>query len=154
VSVLSTRARIQTIIELERIYGPDCFYCDAIFTERLSRNRTLDHYIPKHEDGTDDIDNLRLACYACNQAKGIMHGDKFLVSEWLDNRKIVVLESRLKKLGIRPNGEGFWHNSKNIHRVSRVGSAVKLKCDACGTISDQKNQLKDFPCQTFNSMVC
>jgi 5-methylcytosine-specific restriction endonuclease McrA len=38
--------------------------------ERLSANRfTVDHIIPKSLGGTDDINNLALACRRCNERR-------------------------------------------------------------------------------------
>lgn len=46
-----------------------CEYCHS--PERLSANRfTVDHVIPKTLGGSDDIDNLALACRRCNERRG------------------------------------------------------------------------------------
>lgn len=43
-----------------------CEYCHS--PERISANRfTLDHIIPKSVGGSDDSDNLALACRRCNE---------------------------------------------------------------------------------------
>lgn len=45
-----------------------CEYCHS--PERLSANRfTVDHVIPKSLSGSDDIDNLALACRRCNERR-------------------------------------------------------------------------------------
>ncbi|MEQ9233832.1 HNH endonuclease [Coleofasciculus sp. E2-BRE-01] len=45
-----------------------CEYCHS--PERLSANRfTVDHIIPKSLGGTDDINNLALACRRCNERR-------------------------------------------------------------------------------------
>jgi 5-methylcytosine-specific restriction endonuclease McrA len=45
-----------------------CEYCHSL--ERLSANRfTVDHVIPKSLGGTDEIDNLALACRRCNERR-------------------------------------------------------------------------------------
>lgn len=45
-----------------------CEYCHS--PERLSANRfTIDHIIPKSLSGSDDIDNLALACRRCNERR-------------------------------------------------------------------------------------
>lgn len=43
-----------------------CFYCGKKLTLSSS---TLDHCIPKSKGGSDDFDNLVLACKKCNQDK-------------------------------------------------------------------------------------
>ncbi|NJO78917.1 MAG: HNH endonuclease [Cyanobacteria bacterium RM1_2_2] len=45
-----------------------CEYCHS--SERLSANRfTVDHIIPKSLGGSDDPDNLALACRHCNERR-------------------------------------------------------------------------------------
>lgn len=45
-----------------------CEYCHS--PERLSANRfTVDHIIPKSLGGSDEIDNLALACRRCNERR-------------------------------------------------------------------------------------
>jgi 5-methylcytosine-specific restriction endonuclease McrA len=53
--------------------GTDCHYCGCPTIELMEghpRRRTLDHVIPQKFGGTDTLDNLVLACSACNSAKG------------------------------------------------------------------------------------
>jgi hypothetical protein len=152
-STLTRYSRTEIIGELEDIYGPDCFYCGVVFSESLSRSKTIDHFIPRCDGGTDEIENLRLACYACNHTKGDIWGDEFLDSQWLINRQNLIVNNRLRKLGIRPDGKGFWHPKSSIHRISNIGKVVRLRCDACGTRSNMQSPLGDFPCQTFNNVI-
>lgn len=45
-----------------------CEYCHS--SERLSANRfTIDHVIPRSLGGSDEIDNLALACRRCNERR-------------------------------------------------------------------------------------
>lgn len=45
-----------------------CEYCHS--PERLSANRfTVDHLIPKSLSGSDDLNNLALACRRCNERR-------------------------------------------------------------------------------------
>ncbi len=45
-----------------------CEYC--LCTQEFSPQKfTLEHIIPKSKGGTDDLDNLALACSACNNSK-------------------------------------------------------------------------------------
>lgn len=45
-----------------------CEYCHS--SERLSANRfTVDHVIPKSLGGSDDVNNLALACRRCNERR-------------------------------------------------------------------------------------
>ena len=52
----------------ERV-GACCEYCRVAETGRLSRLH-VDHIIALKHGGTDDDDNLCLACYKCNGYKG------------------------------------------------------------------------------------
>jgi len=45
-----------------------CEYCNS--SERLSASRfTVDHLMPKSLGGSDDINNLALACRRCNERR-------------------------------------------------------------------------------------
>lgn len=45
-----------------------CEYCHS--SERLSANRfTIDHLIPRSIGGSDELDNLALACRRCNERR-------------------------------------------------------------------------------------
>lgn len=74
--------------------GNTCWYCFRKFCEDLLA--TIDHVWPQSLGGDDSLDNLRLSCPPCNQAKGnridISRGD-FSDAPWvsegspLDNDK-------------------------------------------------------------------
>lgn len=57
--------------------GGRCYYCPCRMTMPRSgpgslrpSDATMDHMRPRSAGGRDTPDNLVLACYACNQAKG------------------------------------------------------------------------------------
>jgi len=56
--------------EVRRRAGNHCEYCrlpqDAVPVATLH----VEHLIPKQHGGSDDLSNLALACYHCNQHKG------------------------------------------------------------------------------------
>ena len=37
---------------------------------------TLEHIVPKNHGGTDELDNLAIACARCNSEKGLRHDHK------------------------------------------------------------------------------
>ena len=37
---------------------------------------TIEHIVPRNHGGTDELDNLALACAGCNQEKGVRHDHK------------------------------------------------------------------------------
>jgi 5-methylcytosine-specific restriction endonuclease McrA len=63
------KAKYRQIVERD---GSACWLCGLPVkkTPRGKMRPSIDHAIPKSEGGTADIANLRLAHYACNQARG------------------------------------------------------------------------------------
>ncbi|MFJ6846423.1 HNH endonuclease [Streptomyces griseoluteus] len=56
---------------LMELHGKRCFYCHRHFkSDRRLRRKTLDHYVPHRIWPGWHVDNLVLACAACNEAKG------------------------------------------------------------------------------------
>ena len=51
--------------------GKGCHYCGS------SKANTVDHKIPKAQGGSDDLDNLVLACEPCNNKKGAASYEDF-----------------------------------------------------------------------------
>lgn len=51
-----------------------CAYCGV---EMLISDATIDHIIPVASGGTEDLDNLTLACETCNHNKGAMSAEEF-----------------------------------------------------------------------------
>ena len=47
-------------------FGPVCQICGRT---RTPDELTFDHIVPKASDGSNGIENLRLACYECNYAR-------------------------------------------------------------------------------------
>ncbi len=61
-----TRKQLNKIILYQRQEG----YCNGCGYHFQLRNLTIDHKTPRSQGGTNDISNLQLLCYACNQLKG------------------------------------------------------------------------------------
>jgi 5-methylcytosine-specific restriction endonuclease McrA len=75
--------------------GFRCYYCNRELLpkgRKSKRRATLDHRIPKSQGGTDDIGNLVLACYQCNQHKGPLTVQQY--AEKLANRRAYADPSR------------------------------------------------------------
>jgi 5-methylcytosine-specific restriction endonuclease McrA len=64
-----------------------CFYCGVPFAETGSRQRTIDHRLPRSQGGNNRLINMVFACYACNQRKADRPEDEFLASSWLQERR-------------------------------------------------------------------
>jgi 5-methylcytosine-specific restriction endonuclease McrA len=43
------------------------------------RGATIDHIIPRSKGGSDDLSNLRLACWECNRRRGNRGGNEQLM---------------------------------------------------------------------------
>lgn len=64
-----SRQRMQTIRKRLMRESRNCFYCHDEVTRKTA---TVDHLIPVAKGGTNDDDNLVLACTYCNCAKADM----------------------------------------------------------------------------------
>lgn len=58
--------RRRLVIRLLRKYDAACFYCSIPLNIDTC---TVDHYIPRAAGGSNHIDNLRPACFPCNNDK-------------------------------------------------------------------------------------
>lgn len=67
---MATRRKIPDVIRqrLEEIADYRCSYCRSPMAAGVAM--VVEHIIPIAAGGSDDIDNLCLACYRCNQFKG------------------------------------------------------------------------------------
>lgn len=48
-------------------YGSICFWCGNLLPEN---QLTIDHLKPKSLGGSNNLENLRLACFPCNNSRG------------------------------------------------------------------------------------
>jgi 5-methylcytosine-specific restriction endonuclease McrA len=48
-------------------YGSRCWWCENCFPVQAL---TLDHLKPKSRGGSNSLENLRLACFPCNNSRG------------------------------------------------------------------------------------
>lgn len=70
-----------------RALGTHCFYCGVTFEDLGSRQRTIDHRLPRSQGGNDRLINVVFACRACNQRKGDQSEVDFGCSAWLQQRR-------------------------------------------------------------------
>lgn len=75
-------SRSQTIDALVAVQGLECGYCGVPLDRRLVRNAPtavqIDHMTARANGGTDDLENLTLACPPCNVAKGTKSVSEFM----------------------------------------------------------------------------
>lgn len=61
----------------EQLLCGKCIHCNTRLTLGLDgrprSHATLEHILPQHHGGTDELDNLAIACARCNQQKGRRH---------------------------------------------------------------------------------
>lgn len=53
--------------QLISVFGLSCFWCRCTLPEK---ELTLDHQIPGSKGGSNNPENLRLACFPCNNSRG------------------------------------------------------------------------------------
>ena len=57
-----------------------CIHCQRKLQLRVDgaalNGATLEHIVPKNHGGTDDVENLAIACARCNAEKGLRHDHK------------------------------------------------------------------------------
>jgi hypothetical protein len=92
---LSSRARQEQREILIQKYGFKCWWCGKRLTKHTL---TIDHFVPLHNGGSNQIRNLRNSCYACNQARSVPHiADKLYLQNLMEYEK----EIRLTLQGFR-----------------------------------------------------
>ena len=64
----------------ELLRGNTCYYCGR----KITGNKTIDHKTPIIKGGTNDNDNLVLACVRCNKQKGSKNEEEY--REWLKSQ--------------------------------------------------------------------
>ncbi|WP_428263108.1 HNH endonuclease [Haliangium sp.] len=61
----------------EQVWVGKCIHCNRRLVisaegEPLGR-ASIEHIVPRHHGGTDELENLALACDGCNTEKGVRH---------------------------------------------------------------------------------
>ncbi len=75
-----------------RFWDGKCPYCRKDIT---AEDATLDHVIPRHDNGSDDLCNFIVACRDCNSKRGHQSCEEYLRSlEWPDE-EILNFRARL-----------------------------------------------------------
>jgi 5-methylcytosine-specific restriction endonuclease McrA len=67
----------RTTLDGQAVWVGKCIHCNAklVLTDdgRPLGEATLEHIFPQTQGGTDDVDNLAIACARCNREKGARH---------------------------------------------------------------------------------
>lgn len=86
--------REKRLLILRSFFGNICWYCGIRLENRIVN---IDHIRPRSTGGTDELDNLALACGPCNYTKGMSDLDTFY--DWIQG---------IKKKGFCPKNNAFW----------------------------------------------
>ena len=64
----------------EVVFEGRCIHCRRKLALHLDgtpvNDATLEHIVPKNHGGTDELENLAIACARCNSEKGLRHDHK------------------------------------------------------------------------------
>lgn len=93
---------------------------------------TIDHIVPLALGGENSLDNLVLACYACNQHKGEMSYTEYIGSRYLKERRASIW------------GQILQHHHEAI-KFTRGGNWSCL----CGQTGLSHDDPKIVPCTLF-----
>ncbi|MBC7824452.1 MAG: HNH endonuclease [Candidatus Parcubacteria bacterium] len=65
--MMTSKQKRAKTAQLLREFGPQCFWCGC---DLPPGTQTLDHLKPKSRGGSNSLENLRLACFSCNNFRG------------------------------------------------------------------------------------
>lgn len=89
--------------ELVKRDGNQCFYCTRPFVDEAAKLRTLDHLLPVSRGGTHWFENLVLCCRKCNNAKGSLTYEEYILTDgyrvrlaWWIRQKGLTKRSRIE----------------------------------------------------------
>jgi 5-methylcytosine-specific restriction endonuclease McrA len=62
----------------EKVWVGRCIHCNAhvVVNDSGETLATIEHIFPRTHGGTDDVENLALACRRCNGEKGVRHDNR------------------------------------------------------------------------------
>ena len=70
-----------------------CIHCNRRLAMEISgvvkSTATLEHIVPRNHGGTDELENLAVACRRCNNTKGVRHD----AQRWEDPKLQAVVET-------------------------------------------------------------
>lgn len=66
-AIMTPKSKQNKKRQLANVHGSKCCWCDKPLTKK---EQTLEHIKPRSRKGSNSIDNLRLACFSCNNSRG------------------------------------------------------------------------------------
>lgn len=95
--IVSTDSTFErAVVRGEECWVGRCIHCNVriVVDDEGSTLATIEHIFPRTHGGTDDVENLALACRRCNGEKGVRHDQR----EKNDPKFIEIVEAlRAKK---------------------------------------------------------
>ncbi len=112
-----------------------CEYCHS--QERLSANRfTFDHIIPRSLGGSDDINNLALACRRCNERRY-----NFVAGIDLETQAIVPIYNPRQQ---RWEEHFIWiENGAVLQGITAIGRATCVRLDLNDTRYPENDSIRE-----------
>lgn len=124
------RKHNQTVLALAERDGWGCIYCGKVLTASTA---TIEHVVPKSMDGPNNMHNMVLTCWECNQKAGALSvADKIkLMHKHVGKAKGVISVSGVRNTTIwyKPD-KGVEHdfpNAKIISKPDKKGKPEKYR---------------------------
>lgn len=64
---MNSKQKVAKKRQLLSIYNSCCWWCRCCLP---SEKLTIEHLLPKSKGGSNSLENLRLACFQCNNSRG------------------------------------------------------------------------------------
>lgn len=146
--------------EVFRRDNHECRYCGTGGSK--TNELQIDHNMPRARNGSDDFDNLLVACARCNRGKGSSHPDAAMVAQvqqdaklWLDAKAATAAhleEAAENKQANRDHFDAWWRETgggtrhpgwpNTIDALVAAGLTMPLIRDALD-ITRSKSHIKD-----------
>lgn len=112
----------EVILEVHERCHYKCVYCDFDGKNPDDfRFLTIDHLLPKHCGGSDDVDNLVTACLACNRYKSRYNfTSRDEARLWLELYKTNCTDAWYQAHVVERKNPRMWNPSKKLDAVWKL----------------------------------
>ena len=126
-------------------YNHTCQYCGGLSGDQCLE---IEHIISKHNKGTDKVSNLTVACHTCNQVKGNLNLDQWLLKlqglskpSELNKQRIKLITKFLDGHPLSHKNYAAWVNSLRYYIINNIDTQ-DLELSTGGKTSYNRNLLK------------